>query len=326
MVVDKPGYTIPAWKRRNWIGEVHPTAEVRIFDQPPSLRDDDSPGWAECTKQFFDRAFVPTPDVVFSSEDYGDTWAQCMGIAHVKVDLERSTIPMSATKVRANMPENFRFLSPPVREHYAFRVVCMGAESTGTTTLSQALAKHYQCPWVPEAGREWYNTIRFGGLDWIPEDMDYIGEIQNLWETKAARRTENGIIICDTDAVTTMVWQQFLSGKVTQAMMEEAQASSADLYILTGSEIPFVQDGVRILEPQRQEMQRYLYETVTRWEPYQMRNGRAPVIRCSGTPEFRLETAISAIDKIWKERLANEFSGYSPDDCPRRTQWADQQA
>lgn len=92
-------------------------------------------------------------DAVFTSEDYGQELAKRLGAQHVLVDLDRSRHPVSGTAVRADPLGRWHDLAPATRAGLAARIVVVGAESTGTTTLSRALAEHYQTAWVPEHGR-----------------------------------------------------------------------------------------------------------------------------------------------------------------------------
>ena len=65
-------------------------------------------------------------------------------------------VPVSGTAVRADPAGALALLSAPVRACLARRVVVVGAESTGTTTMARALAGALRrtAAWVPEYGRE----------------------------------------------------------------------------------------------------------------------------------------------------------------------------
>ncbi len=77
------------------------------------------------------------------------------------VDPARERHPVSGTLAREDPVAAWPWLSPAVRAHLARRVVVVGAESTGTTTLTRALTAHYAARggvwaatrWVPEYGR-----------------------------------------------------------------------------------------------------------------------------------------------------------------------------
>ena len=76
-----------------------------------------------------------------------------MGATHVALD--RSTVSISTETIRADPLKYLDYLEPCVRAHFVKRVVIIGSESSGTTTLARALAEHYQTTWAPEFGRRW---------------------------------------------------------------------------------------------------------------------------------------------------------------------------
>ncbi len=146
-----PSQTIPGELRQAWLREIHPDCEIHLV---PDELDDAPEPWARFTVQHLGRA----PDVVFSSEDYGPPFAAAMGARHVMVDRDRDAFPISGTAVRAAPLDHLEWLEPCVRAWLVRRVVLIGAESTGKTTLAQRLARHYDTTWVPEVGREYWEA------------------------------------------------------------------------------------------------------------------------------------------------------------------------
>lgn len=238
LVCDSPGYAIPAETRRRWLQEIHPAAHVRII--PDLGDDDDSEAWAEDTISFLGYA----PEVVFSSEDYGIAYARYMGSKHVMVDNGRVHIPISATQIRKNVLAGWQYLEAPVRRDLAIRVVIVGAESTGTTTLSRDLAFHYKAPWVPEFGRTYSEALLYADHTWTDDDFVRIAKTQQEMEDTLAGESA-GLLICDTNATATQLWQKRYMGQTTNDVRAIASHDKADYYFLTGDEIPFVQDGTR---------------------------------------------------------------------------------
>src|SRR5262249_7924930 len=99
------------------------------------------------------RVYSVGPDLVFSSEPYGEELARRLGAAHLPGNPARQTRPISATPVTHNPLAHWEFIPPCVRPYYIKRVAIVGAESTGKTTLAAALADHYRTVWVPEFAR-----------------------------------------------------------------------------------------------------------------------------------------------------------------------------
>jgi NadR type nicotinamide-nucleotide adenylyltransferase len=287
LVVDNPAYTIPAQKRREWLQARHPRAHVRII--PDINNDDDSVAWAAHTMQFLGYK----PDVVYSSETYGEPWAHYMGARHVTVDISRETIPISGTEVRKDFLNAWRYLSDETKAGLALRIVVLGAESTGTTTLSRDLAEKLRVPWAPEIGRYYTESILTTDRDWEDEDFYRIGRLQQAYEAEMAKRSD-GIVVCDTNAVATELWQRRYMGRTTAEMKRIAASDKADLYIITGDEIPFVQDGIRDGEHIRHQMHR--------WFVTHIKKTGAPYLVVTGTQKERLAAASRAVREIIKAR------------------------
>jgi HTH-type transcriptional repressor of NAD biosynthesis genes len=151
---------LPLADRVRWMREVRPGVRVvgAVDDIPVDLTDPDV--WAAHMAVF--RGAVPEPvDAVFTSEPYGRELGRRFGAEPVCVDPERAVFPVSGTAVRKDPAGCWDFLEPPVGAALARRVVVLGAESTGTTTMAWALAEHYrrrggvwtQTRYVPEYGR-----------------------------------------------------------------------------------------------------------------------------------------------------------------------------
>jgi NadR type nicotinamide-nucleotide adenylyltransferase len=231
--------------RHSWLVDAFPTLDVRSHDSDLPI-DYDSPAvWEAQVAEL--RAVVPEPiDVVFTSEAYGDELARRLDARHVCVDLPRSRFPVSGTAVRADLTGHWRFLPPAVRASLCQRIVVLGAESTGTTTLAAALAASLGTTWVPEYGRQW-SSERPGGLTapWTSEEFELIAKKQCELEDAAARLVRVPWLVCDTDALATGVWHERYVGTRLPSVEQLGASRPPALYVLTGDEIPFVQDGLR---------------------------------------------------------------------------------
>ena len=174
------------------------------------------------------------------------------------------------------------------------RVCVVGAESTGTTTLTRELAEHYQTVWVPEYGREYSEKLAAAGIDyshyaWRSEEFAHIARVQHEMEDAMAQQA-NRVLFCDTDALATALWHERYMGTRSPEVEAIAGQSHYDLYILTGCEIPFVADEVRDGESFRQWMTRRFEEELSR--------RTVPWLKVSGGPEERMLAAISAVDRL----------------------------
>jgi HTH-type transcriptional repressor of NAD biosynthesis genes len=285
IVCHKPDQTVPISVRLEALCEEHPEAEIIPVND--TLADDDTLGWAAFTIELLGKA----PDAVFTSEDYGDPYARAMGCRHIMVDRHRVSVPCSGTMLRTNPLEHLQYLSPRMIAYYVKRICVVGAESTGTTTMAMALADYYKTEWVPEYGRE-YSEIKmdadYNG-EWNSDEFVKIAIEQSLREDAAAR-IANRVLICDTDPFATTLWHKRYMGYHNKQVREIADSRHYDLYLLTGDEIPFVQDGLRDGEDIRHDMHRQFIDELTstgrRWQ------------LLTGTHEERLRKAVGLIDKI----------------------------
>jgi HTH-type transcriptional repressor of NAD biosynthesis genes len=187
---------------------------------------------------------------VFTSEDYGPEFARHLGCRHVMVDRGRSTVPVSGTAVRGDPLNHLDFLEPCVRAYFVRRVVLIGAESTGKTTLAEWLARELNTTWVPEYGREYWEK-KVAGLKmdgplpgWTSEEFLHIAAEQ-LRREDAAAGIANKVLICDTNAFATGTWHERYVGSRDTGVDAVGARDRVDLYLLCAPDFPFVQDGWR---------------------------------------------------------------------------------
>ncbi len=283
IVCDHRDQLLSGATRAEWLREVHPGANVVVT--PDDLPDEPGP-WAQRTLEILGSP----PDFVFTSEDYGDNYAKAMGSLHISVDKSRQHVPISATKIKQNPYVHWQFLSDPVRAFFAIRVVLIGVESTGKTTIAEALAEELNTSWVPEYGRD-YAAVKVASDDpeWTTSDFVAIAQEQQIRENEAARHT-NRILICDTNATATCVWHE----RYMEFRSPEVDAIGArdqvDLYLLTLPDFPFVQDGTRDGEHIRDWMHdRFVVR---------LAETGVPVITLAGSHSDRMKVALQEIEQL----------------------------
>jgi NadR type nicotinamide-nucleotide adenylyltransferase len=285
MVAAHASQSIPGELRGQWLREIHPDCEIHVV---PDELEDDSQQWASFTMQYLGQA----PDMVFTSEAYGIEYSRLMGSRHVMVDLRRETVPISGTAVRAAPLDYLDLLEPCVRAYFVRRVVLIGAESTGKTTLAKNLAARFQTNWVPEYGREHWER-KVSGLTmsdllpaWSVDEFRHIASEQQTRENWAAR-SANRVLVCDTNSFATGTWYERYFHCRDEIVDAIAANDKVDLYLLTAPDVPFVQDGYRDGENIRHWMHDRFRE--------QLAHGAAPWIEISGDYEERFDTAAAEI-------------------------------
>lgn len=281
----RPGHPVPGAVRAGWLRAAHEDVEVLVTD-------DDLPAapepWARRT---LDLLGGRRPDVAFTSEPYGEPWAAAMGARHVAIDPERRAVPTSGTALRADLGAGWALLTGPVKAHFARRVVVLGVESSGTTTLARALAERLGTAWVPEVGRTYWEGRRHApdAARWTDDEFLAIARGQVALEDALARRA-NRVLVCDTDPLATTVWQRRYMGATAPAVERLARERRYDLHLLTAPDFPFVQDGTRDGEHVRLDMHGWFREALAA-------SGR-PWLEVGGPPEERLARALRAVEPL----------------------------
>jgi HTH-type transcriptional repressor of NAD biosynthesis genes len=187
------------------------------------------------------------------------------------------------------------------------KVVLFGPESTGKTTLSRHLARHYNTVWAPEFARDylqkkWNNERKTcESADLIP-----IAIGQMKLENKLAKKADK-ILICDTDLLETKVYsEEYYGGFVDKKLDQAAQENTYDLYLLTYVDTPWEEDDLRDRPEQRLEMF-HAFENA-------LKKHNRPYLLLKGDKKIRLKKAIQAIDKIMSEKKNLYFFSNNFDD------------
>ncbi|MBE1548119.1 NadR type nicotinamide-nucleotide adenylyltransferase [Mycobacterium sp. OAS707] len=252
--------SIPLEQRVSWLREEHRSdANVRVLgvrcDAPLDVTDEQVWTAQVAVMQAALRCgCAPAVDAVFCGDDYGDELASRFGATAVRLDRYGSS-----TAVRRDLASHWGELAPATRAGLTTRVIVVGAESTGTTTVAQELAAHYQARggvWantrcVREYGRE-YTEIkhrRQGGqlrdLVWERDDFDVVAAEQTRQEEKAAR-VGSPLLVCDTDAFATALWERRYLAAAARTGQMWTRVPPRAVYLVTDHQgVPWEDDGWR---------------------------------------------------------------------------------
>jgi NadR type nicotinamide-nucleotide adenylyltransferase len=173
------------------------------------------------------------------------------------------------------------------------KVVVTGPESSGKTTLAQALAAHFGTVWVPEAARAYLaarDTFSSAG-PYLEKDLLDIARSQLRAEDHllaSIRPDAPQLIICDTDLITIRIWGEDKYGRSDPWVLERTVERPYDLWLLCRPDMPWEPDPLRENPHDRDRLLAVYERTLQALDK--------PYLVLSGPHAERMERAVSAID------------------------------
>ena len=167
------------------------------------------------------------------------------------------------------------------------RVVVTGSECTGKTTLAEALSIHFETVSVPEFARQF--VIDKGAAPEY-EDVEAVARGQiSLEDEKTAEASR--LLIQDTDLLSTVVYSRHYYGDCPHWIEEAFEKRAADLYLLTGIDVPWVPDGEQRDRGDRREEMHELFRSA-------LVDRRLTYVELRGSRGQRLDAAVMRIDQL----------------------------
>jgi HTH-type transcriptional repressor of NAD biosynthesis genes len=242
---------IPDTVRSSWIQktfENEKKVEVRTFNYLESELPNTSESSESVSKIWADifKKVLPDYSLLITSEEYGNYVATFMNIQHMAFDIPKKLFPVSASAVRNYVFANWKYLPDSVKPDFAIKVVILGTESTGKTTLTEKLAKHFNCSFVSEAGR-----------DIIANSNSFTFDDLYLVATEHAKRidkiilADNPLVIIDTDIHTTISYSRFTFENELEISADIYNSNRANIYLYLNNDVEYLQDGTRLSEADR---------------------------------------------------------------------------
>jgi NadR type nicotinamide-nucleotide adenylyltransferase len=183
------------------------------------------------------------------------------------------------------------------------KIVVVGPESTGKSTLCRQLASHYHSMWCPEYAREYllkngtnytYENlldIAKGQIALEEKTTDQLRELLILQTTSKENTTSKPYLFIDTDMYVMKVWCEFVFGKCHAWILDRIVERKYDLYLLCKPDLPWVKDELREYPDERTRIRLYHHykELLTQQS--------VPWVEVSGVESARLTKAVEAIDQ-----------------------------
>jgi NadR type nicotinamide-nucleotide adenylyltransferase len=187
------------------------------------------------------------------------------------------------------------------------KIVILGPESTGKSSLCEGLAAHYQTSWVREYAREY---LLAHGMNYSFEELTTIAKGQLALEDEGVKMllgkvgVEAGapgvvvgavsapILFIDTDMYVMKVWSEFVFGRCDSWILDQIGKRQYDAYLLCRTDLPWVKDELREYpDLVSREKLYHIYRDI-------LINQSVPWAEISGQEQQRLDAAIAAVERL----------------------------
>jgi NadR type nicotinamide-nucleotide adenylyltransferase len=171
------------------------------------------------------------------------------------------------------------------------KVVVIGPESTGKSTLCEQLANYYNTSWVPEYAREY---LLQHGTRYTYDELLTIAQRQVvLEESHIAKASDSKLLFIDTDQYVMKVWCEFVFGKCHPWILDQITKRNYDLYLLCNIDLPWVEDILREYPDLASRQQLYnIYKSI-------LSNQSVPWVEISGNYDERFQKAVHAVNDLF---------------------------
>lgn len=276
--------------RKAWIEkafEKEKNIEIRTFNYleselPNTSESSESVSkiWAEVFKKQ-----LPDYSLLITSEEYGNFVAAFMNIQHIAFDIPKKLYPVSATAVRNDVFNNWQYVPDSVKPGLLLKVVILGTECTGKTTLTEKLAKYFNCSFVSEAGRNIIansNSFTFNDL--------YLVASEHATRIDKSILADSPLVIIDTDIHTTKSYSLFTFEKELEISTDIYNSNRANIYLYLNNDVEYLQDGTRLSEADRNLLDLSHRQVLT--------DHNIEIIEVKGDWDERFEKAVEQINKL----------------------------
>ncbi|NII24481.1 AAA family ATPase [Pseudoflavitalea sp. X16] len=237
--------------------------------------------WAAYIRDHF-----PGIGIFVSSEPYGDYVAEYLNIEHRCFDPERKRTPISASAILQDPFQQWSFIAEAARPYFVKKVCLSGSESTGKSTLTERLARHFNTAFVPEMAREVIETTE----EVVYDDLLKIATLHATTINERVKQA-NKILLCDTDVNITKSYSRYLFKRELVVPGWIDAENRFDLHLFLATDCSYVQDGTRLSETERNVLSGY--------HERQLQESGIAYVTIRGNWEQRFERAKAVIQETF---------------------------
>jgi NadR type nicotinamide-nucleotide adenylyltransferase len=170
------------------------------------------------------------------------------------------------------------------------KIVIIGPESSGKTTLCEQLSQQYKAMWCPEFARSY---LMQHGKNYSYDDLLTIAKGQLQLEEEYIKKAADGqFLFIDTDMYVMKVWCEFVFGKCHQWILDRVTERTYDLYLLCKPDLPWIKDALREYPDEERRIKLFHYYKDV------LVNQSTPWVEINGSGSNRLDTAVNAIELL----------------------------
>ena len=298
LIYDAPISNIPLSVRADWLRKIYPSTHIiEGWDGPDGQSNDRS---FEIMQENYILGMLNGQKIThfYSSEEYGAHVSKALGAVDRRVDVSRTNIPISATMIRNNPFASRDYIDDAVYPDLISKIVFLGAESTGKSTIAKALAERYNTSFVSEYGRDYWFEHQIDGKLSL-EDMNQIALGHLKREEEEVLKADKYLFI-DTNAITTYMFSKYYHNQALDILTGLADncASRYDLFFLCETDIPFEDTWDRSGKRHQLIFQKQIIAD--------LKERRIPYITLSGILEERMQKVGRVLENF--QKYSNYFA------------------
>lgn len=243
---------VPAEVRLSWLGAAFSNIENIEIIHVEDDQLEDNYDWAEGSRMITQSIPEQITHIFSSEQSYDRIFKKYYPNAeHVIIDHQRNTVDISATKIRQNIYDNWDKLPDYVRSYFVKKVVVVGTESVGKSTLVAKLAKFFNTNFVHEVGRDY--CVKYKNQLTV-KMFDSIAMEHFLLQEKLAM-SSNKILLVDSEAIITHYYLDMYFQASSKLIETLIGLQHFDLWLYLEPDVEWVADNLRFAGKDEERIQ-----------------------------------------------------------------------